>query len=206
MDDLAQPLLAFIKDHEHWAIAMMFVTGFIESSAVVSLFFPGVTLLITAGTLMMSGTLPYLPVIASAILGAALGAWVSYWAGGRFGLAIAEFWPFTRNRELLPAGIRFFEKHGGKSVFIGRFFGALRAAVPLAAGVMRMPSGRFWVANIAASLVWAPMVLMVGDAIGEAGDRLIGSGATILVVFATLAVVGVGGVVWAAMRSTRSKP
>src|SRR5690348_10069327 len=35
MDDLAQTLLAFIKEHERWAIAVMFVTGFIESSAVV---------------------------------------------------------------------------------------------------------------------------------------------------------------------------
>jgi len=205
MEDLAQSLLALIKAHEDWAIAMMFITGFVESSALVSLFFPGVTLLITAGTLMKTGTLPHLPGILGAILGAVLGDWVSYWIGRRFGGGIARFWPFTRNPELLPSGIRFFEKHGGKSVFIGRFFGALRAVIPLAAGIMRMPRGGFWAANIASALVWVPMLLLVGDAVGEAGDRLIGSANTVIVVFATLALVGVGGVVWAALRSARSK-
>jgi membrane protein DedA with SNARE-associated domain len=204
MEDLAQPLLAFIKAHESWAIAMMFITGFVESSAFLSLLFPGVTLLITAGTLMKSGTLPYRPVVVGAILGAVFGDFVSYWIGRRFGGGIARFWPFTRAPELLPDGIRFFERHGGKSVFIGRFFGALRAVIPLAAGIMRMPPGGFWVANIASALVWAPMLLLVGDAVGEAGDRLIGSANTVVVVFAALVLVGIVGVVWA-LRSARSK-
>jgi membrane protein DedA with SNARE-associated domain len=205
MEDLAQPLLAFIKAHESWAIAMMFITGFVESSAFVSLLFPGVTLLITAGTLIKAGTLPYLPVIVGAFLGAVLGDLVSYWIGRHFDSGIARFWPFTRNPELLPSGIRFFEKHGGKSVFIGRFFGPIRAVIPLAAGIMRMPPGWFWVANVASALVWVPMLLLVGDAVGEAGDRLIGSANTVFVVFATLALVGIAGVVWAALRSSRSK-
>jgi membrane protein DedA with SNARE-associated domain len=205
MEHLAQPLLAFIKAHQSWAIAMMFITGLVESSAFVSLLFPGVTLLITAGTLMKSGALPYLPVIVGAVLGAVLGDFVSFWIGRSFGGGIARFWPFTRNPELLPSGIQFFERHGGKSVFIGRFFGALRAVIPLAAGIMRMPPGGFWVANIASALVWAPMLLLVGDAVGEAGDRLFGADTTVLVVFAALALIGIGGVVWAALRSARPK-
>jgi membrane protein DedA with SNARE-associated domain len=205
MDHLAQPLLAFIKAHQSWAIAMMFITGFVESSAFVSLLFPGVTLLITAGTLMKSGTLPFLPVIVGALLGAVVGDWVSYWIGCHFGGGIARFWPFTRNPELLPSGIRFFERHGGKSVFIGRFFGPLRAVIPLAAAIMRMPPGGFWVANVLSAVVWVPMLLSVGDAVGEAGDRLLGADNTILVVFAALALVGIGGLAWAALRSARSK-
>ena len=42
----------------------------------------------------------------------------------------------------------------------------MRAVIPLAAGVMRMPRGRFWIANIASALVWAPMLLFAGDAVG----------------------------------------
>src|SRR5216683_3288370 len=168
MEDLAEPLLDFIKAHENWAIAMMFITGFGESFAFLSLLFPGTTLLIAAGTLMKSGTLPYLPVMVGSILGAVLGDSVSYWIGGRF-------------------------------------FGPMRAVIPLAAGIMRMPRGRFWVANIASALVWAPMLLLVGDAVGEAGDRLIGSANTLVVVFGGLTLVGIAGVVWAALRSVRSK-
>src|SRR5712692_1337159 len=111
MEDLAQPLLDFIKAHESWAIALMFLTAFVESSAFVSLLFPGVTLLIAAGTLMKSGTLPYLPVMVGAILGAVLGDSVSYGIGRRFGGGIARLWPFSRNPDLLPRGIRFFERH-----------------------------------------------------------------------------------------------
>jgi membrane protein DedA with SNARE-associated domain len=205
MEDLAQPLLAFIKEHESWAVAIMFITGFGESFAFLSLLFPGTTLLIAAGTLLKSGTLSYLPVMVGAILGAVLGDWVSYWIGRRFGGGIARHWPFSRNPGLLPSGIEFFARHGGKSVFIGRFFGPIRAVIPLAAGIMHMPRGRFWVANIASALVWAPMLLFLGDAVGEAGDRLIGSANTIVLVFGGLTLIGVAGVVWAALRSARSK-
>src|SRR5271154_2993099 len=81
MEDIAQPLLEFVKQHQSWAIAVMFITGFVESSAFVSLLFPGTTLLITAGTLMKAGALPDRPVLVGAILGAVLGDWVSYWIG-----------------------------------------------------------------------------------------------------------------------------
>jgi membrane protein DedA with SNARE-associated domain len=70
---------------------------------------------------------------------------------------------------------------------------------------MHMPRDRFWVANIASAMVWAPMLLLCGDAVGEAGDRLIGAANTIVLVFAGLALFGIAGVVWAALRSARSK-
>lgn len=205
MEDLAQPLLDFIKAHQSWAIAVMFVTAFGESFAFVSLLFPGTTLLIAAGALMQGGTLPYLPVMLGAVLGAVLGDSVSYWIGRRFGGGIARVWPFSRNPELLPSGIRFFARHGGKSVFIGRFLGPLRALIPLAAGIMLMPRRNFWVANVTSALVWAPMLLLVGDAVGDAGDHLIGSGATVVLIFAGLTLFGIAGALWAALRSARPK-
>jgi membrane protein DedA with SNARE-associated domain len=205
MEDLAQPLLDFIKAHSDWAAVVMFITAFGESFAFVSLLFPGTTVLIAAGTLMSAGTLPYGPVMVGAIIGAVLGDSVSYWIGRRFGGAIAGLWPFSRNPDLLPRGIRFFERHGGKSVFIGRFFGPIRAVIPLAAGIMRMPRGRFWVANMTSAIVWAPMLLLVGDAVGEAGERLIGSANTVLLVFGGLTLFGLAGVIWAALRSARPK-
>src|SRR5580700_8153974 len=178
MDEIVRATLAFIAAHADWAVAIMFVTAFGESFAFLSLLFPGTTLLIAAGTLMSGGTLPYTPVLVGAVLGATLGDSVSYWIGRRFGGGIARLWPFSRNPELLPTGIRFFARHGGKSVFIGRFFGPMRAVIPLAAGVMQMPRGWFWVANFVSALIWAPMLLLAGDAVGAAGDRLIGAGNT----------------------------
>jgi len=167
------------------------------------LLFPGTTLLIAAGALMAGGTLPYWPVIIGSIVGAVLGDTVSYWIGRRYGGALGRIWPFSRDPEMLPRGIRFFERHGGKSVFIGRFFGPLRAVIPLAAGVLRMPNGWFWFANVASALVWAPMLLFVGDAVGEIGDRAIGSAGTAVLVFAVLTLFGILGVAWAAWRAQR---
>lgn len=205
MEDFIQPTLAFIAAHSGWAVAVMFVTSFGKSFAFVSLLFPGTSLLIAAGTLMSAGTLPYLPVLAGAVLGAVLGDTVSYWIGRRFGGALARLWPFSRHPDLLPGGIRFFARHGGKSVFIGRFFGPMRAVIPLAAGIMRMPPDRFWIANVASAIVWAPMLLFVGDAVGDAGEHLIGSGNTVLLVFGGLTLFGIAGVIWAIVRSGRSR-
>jgi membrane protein DedA with SNARE-associated domain len=205
MENLTQSLLALVKEHQSWAVAIMFVTAFGESFAFVSLLFPGTTLLIAAGVLMKTGALPYLPVLVGACVGAVFGDTISYWIGRRFGLGIGRRWPFSRNPELLPNGIRFFERHGGKSVFIGRFFGPVRAVIPLAAGIMLMPRGRFWVANVTSAVVWAPMLLLIGDVVGEAGDRLIGSANSVLVVFGALTVIGVAAGLWAALRASRPK-
>ena len=206
MDDVAQPLLDFIKAHSDWAALVMFVTAFGESFAFISLLFPGTTVLIAAGTLLSAGTLPYTSILIGAILGAVFGDSVSYWLGRSFGGSIARVWPFTRHPDLLSRGILFFERHGGKSVFIGRFFGPIRAVIPLAAGIMLMPRGRFWVANVTSALVWAPMLLLVGDAVGEVGNRLVGQTNTVLVVFGGLTLIGIAAIVWAAVRAARSKP
>jgi membrane protein DedA with SNARE-associated domain len=205
MEDLAQPLLAFIETHQSWAIAIMFITAFGESFAFLSLLFPGTTLLIAAGTLMKGGTLPMWPILIGAVVGATLGDSVSYWLGRRYGGGIANIWPFTRNPELLPSGIEFFQRHGGKSVFIGRFFGPVRAVIPLAAGIMQMSRPRFWAANFVSALVWAPMLLFIGDAVGGVGERLIGSGNTVVLVFGGLTLFGIVGAIWALMRTSRSK-
>src|SRR3954470_3995436 len=206
MEDLAQPLLELIKAHSDLAAVVMFVTAFGASFAFISLLFPGTTVLIAAGTLMSAGTLPYTPVLIGAAAGAVLGDSISYWIGRRFGGGIARLWPFSRDPELLPRGIAFFERYGWISVFIGRFLGPIRAIIPLAAGIMHMPRGRFWFANVTSALIWAPMLLFAGDVIGDAGNRLIGSGNTVVLVFAGLTLFGLAGIVWAALRGARREP
>jgi membrane protein DedA with SNARE-associated domain len=206
MEHLVQPTLAFISAHSVWAFPVMFMTSFGESFAFLSLLFPGTSILIVAGTLMAAGSLPYWPVLAGAVIGAVLGDSVSFWLGRRYGGGIGRIWPFTRNPDLLPNGIRFFARHGGKSVFIGRFFGPVRAVVPLAAGIMRMPRGLFWLANITSAIVWAPMLVFAGDTVGDVGGQLIGSGNTALLVFGGLTAFGIVALLWAMLKSGRSKP
>src|SRR3984893_15846760 len=188
MESVVQPTLEFISAHSSWAFPVMFVTAFGESFAFLSLLFPGTSILIVAGTLMSAGSLPYWPVLVGAVIGAVLGDSVSFWLGRRYGGGIGRIWPFTRNPDLLPNGIRVFQKHGGNSVLIGPLFGPVGAVLPLAAVIMRMRRGRFWFANVTSAIVWAPMLLFFGDAVGDVGDRLIGSAHTASLVFCGLTV------------------
>ena len=206
MQNVGESMLAFISTHSGWAFPVTFITSFGESFFLISLVFPGTSLLVVAGTLMSAGSLPYWPVLSGAVVGAVLGDAVSFWLGERYGGAIARLWPFTRNPDLLLNGTRFFARHGGKSVFIGRFFGPIRAVIPLVAGIMHMPRGRFWFANVASAMLWAPMLLFAGDAVGNVGERLIGSANTVLVLFGGLTLCGLAGLIWGLVRSVRSKP
>ena len=148
-------------------------------------------MLIAAGALIKTGSLPLWPIMIGAVLGAVLGDTVSYWIGQRFGGRLAGIWPFTRNPDLLAGGMQFFHRHGGKSVFIGRFFGPVRAVIPLAAGIMRMSPRLFWMANVTSALVWAPMLLLAGDVIADAGERLVGSENTVLLLFGGMTLFGI---------------
>ncbi|MGA7673986.1 MAG: DedA family protein [Rhizomicrobium sp.] len=155
-------IVAFIGRHAIWAGPVMFAVSFGESFAFVSLLFPGTTIMIAAGAFIPSGTLSAWPLLIGCICGATSGDAVSYWLGRRYGHLVERVWPFTRHKELLARGYAFFERHGGKSVFIGRFFGPLRAVIPLVAGISRMPAARFWIANISSAFVWAPALLLPG--------------------------------------------
>jgi membrane protein DedA with SNARE-associated domain len=159
---MVHDIVDFIGRHASWAGPIMFGLAFGESFAFLSLLFPGTTIMIAAGAFIPGGTLDFWPLVIGCVTGAIAGDAISFWLGRRYGYLIARVWPFRRRPELLARGFAFFERHGGKSVFIGRFFGPLRAVIPLVAGIARMPSRRFWLANVLSALVWAPVLLLPG--------------------------------------------
>ena len=128
--------------------------------------------MVAAGLLVPGGTVPLLPLLAGGILGAVLGDATSWWLGRRYGSLLIGRWPFTRHPALLCKGEAFFHRHGRLSVFIGRFFGPLRAVIPLSAGMLGMPARAFWVANILSALIWAPALLLPGSLTATAARLL----------------------------------
>src|SRR5206468_1892402 len=112
------------------------LTAFGESFLLLSLLFPGTAILIAAGTLIAEGVLDAASVVTAGIIGAVLGDAVSFWLGQKFGDLLPKLWPLRRHPELLDRGVDFFAHYGAVSVFIGRFFGPLRAVVPTAAGML----------------------------------------------------------------------
>src|SRR6185312_15023963 len=99
----------------------------------ISLLVPAWSVLIAIGALIGVSDITFSPIWIAAAVGAALGDWLSYWFGYRFKNGVAEMWPLSRYPDLLPRGQAFVQRWGIPSIYIGRFFGPLRATVPLAA-------------------------------------------------------------------------
>jgi membrane protein DedA with SNARE-associated domain len=191
MAEFISQIIAFIGAHSEWTFPIIFITSFGESFVFVSFLFPGTTIMIAAGFLVPDGTIPFMPLVAGAVLGAIVGDAISWWLGRRYGGHLTGAWPLSRNPELIERGRKFFLRYGAASVFIGRFFGPMRAVIPLVAGITRLPAFEFWVANIASAAVWAPAMLIpgvLGMKVAElsGGDRhikfLIGASAVVVVI------------------------
>jgi membrane protein DedA with SNARE-associated domain len=161
----AQHVVEFVRVHEAWAAPVVFALAFGESLAFISLLIPAWAALVGIGVLISSGNLNFWPVWVAGSVGAALGDWLSYWIGIKLGPPVAHMWPLSRHPELLPKGEAFVKRWGVLAIFIGRFFGPLRASVPLVAGIFRMPPWQFQIANFSSAFVWAAVLLTLGDVV-----------------------------------------
>lgn len=165
MESYVHDVIGFVRAHQSLAAPIAFVLAFGESLAFVSLFVPAWGILVAIGALLGPGGF-WLVWLAGG-LGAALGDWLSYWIGFRFKDQVASVWPLSRYPDMLPRGEAFVEKWGIPGIFIGRFFGPLRATVPLAAGIFEMPFWRFQLANFSSALAWCAVLLLFGDVISR---------------------------------------
>ncbi len=154
--------LEFVRTNQAWAAPVVFLLAFGESLAVVSLLLPATVILFGLSGLLGASGIAFWPCWAAAAGGAILGDAVSYWVGYHFKDRIAHVWPLTRTPDLLLRGQRFFARWGFLGVFMGRFFGPLRAAVPLVAGSCAMPHVPFQIANVGSAVVWATVILSPG--------------------------------------------
>jgi membrane protein DedA with SNARE-associated domain len=155
-------VLEFVRTHRAWAPLIVGALAFGESLAFVSLFLPASTVLVAVGALIGAGALSFAPIWVAAAVGAALGDWLSYWLGKKFKAPIGRVWPLSRHSDLIPRGHAFVAKYGIAGIFIGRFFGPLRAAVPLVAGILEMAWWPFQIANFISAFVWAAALLLPG--------------------------------------------
>ena len=173
MEEYARALTDFVREHQTWAAPIVLVLAFGESLAFISLLIPAWGALIAIGALIGVTGISFWPVWIAGGIGAALGDWVSYWIGFKYYEHVAQMWPLSRYPEILPRGEAFVKSWGVPSIFIGRFFGPLRASVPLAAGIFEMPYWTFQFANFVSALVWAAALLMFGDVIARITEWLL---------------------------------
>lgn len=161
-------ILEFVRNNQTYAAPIVFILAFGESIAFVSLVLPFWGLLVAIGAMIgAAGALDFWSILVAAAVGAALGDWVSYWLGKHYHEPISKMWPLSKYPDLLPKGQRFFEKYGAWAIVGGRFSGPLRASVPIVAGAVQMPQAKFQFANWTSAFLWAWVLLVFGDNLGQ---------------------------------------
>ncbi len=165
LHDIAEQTIDFVRAHAQWAAPIVFGLAFAESLAFISLLVPAWGALVAMGALVKSGGIDFWSVWVAGSVGAACGDWLSYWIGLKLEHRVVHVWPLSRHPELIPTGEAFVKKWGILGIFIGRFFGPLRASVPLVAGIFEMPYWRFQIANFVSAFIWAAALLTLGDVI-----------------------------------------
>lgn len=162
IDDIVQPIVSFVRNHESWAMPIAFLVAFGESFAFFSLLWPGTAILVGISALLAASGMEIgslWPAIVAAGLGGSLGYALSYWIGHYFKDSIANIWPFSSHPELIPQGKEFFERYGAFGVFLGHFFGPVRAVIPVVAGMFGMRQLYFQLANVLSAFIWAAGVI-----------------------------------------------
>jgi undecaprenyl-diphosphatase len=130
---------------------------------------PGETALVTAAAYAALGRLDIRFVIAAAAAGAIVGDNAGYWLGRKGGLAFVH--RFGRHVGLdetkLTRVHAFYERHGAKTVFIGRFIALVRSWTAMLAGAGHMPYLRFTLFNILGGVAWTSLFAALGYGFGH---------------------------------------
>lgn len=158
--------LHWVSLHPELAYVGVFLVALSESLAMVGLLVPGTVMMIGIGAIVGGGVLSLKITLAVAMAGAVAGDGVSYWLGRHYHQGLKALWPFRKYPQLLVRGEEFFRRHGGKSVLLGRFVGPVRPVVPVIAGMLDMPAGRFVLVNVLSAAGWAFAYLIPGVLLG----------------------------------------
>ena len=153
-------------------LALLLFVIFAETGLMVGFFLPGDSLVFISG--LLCGTKPELlgieihTLILSMSAAAIIGNITGFYFGKKVGPAL-----FTKNDNLifkkhyLEMTRAFYDKHGGKSLVLGRFLPIIRTFAPILAGVIQMDFKKFMVYNVVGALLWIPSLSLLGFFLGE---------------------------------------
>ncbi len=162
---LDQHLSAIITQYGAWTYGLMFFIIFMETGFVVTPFLPGDSLLFAAGTFAALGSLNvwflFILLAAAAVLGDTANYWIGHYLGDR---AYNIKWI---KKEYLDRTHAFFEKHGGKTIFLARFVPIVRTFAPFVAGIGRMSYGYFFSYNVFGGILWVALFTFAGYFFGN---------------------------------------
>jgi len=165
---LDQYLSVVIQQYGIWTYVILFLIIFLETGFVITPFLPGDSLLFAAGAFAALGSLNlallFVILAVAAILGDTANYWIGYYIGPkvfrkRTGRLFKE--------EYLDRAHRFYEKYGGKTIFLARFVPIIRTFAPFVAGIGKMSYWRFITYNVVGGITWVALFLFGGFYFGN---------------------------------------
>ncbi|GAP08362.1 MAG TPA: DedA family protein [Anaerolinea thermolimosa] len=156
-----------VNDIGIWAYLVLFVIIFIETGLVVTPFLPGDSLLFAAGAVAATTHLSPFPMFLLLAGAAILGDTANYWIGHFVGPKVFTQESRWFKREYLERTHAFYEKHGGKTIFLARFIPIIRTFAPFVAGIGRMSYGYFISYNVIGGIVWTGLFIGLGYFFGN---------------------------------------
>jgi len=150
-----------------WTYGLLFFVIFMETGFVVTPFLPGDSLIFAAATFAARGALnPWIMFLLLAIAAVA-GDTANYWIGQRIGARAYTGEIKWIKKEYMERTHVFFEKHGGKAIFLARFVPIIRTFTPFVAGVSQMSYGFFFRWNVIGGLTWVATFTLLGYFFGN---------------------------------------
>jgi membrane protein DedA with SNARE-associated domain/membrane-associated phospholipid phosphatase len=195
-DDLQQLLEDASNTLGSWTYLLAGVFGFAETGAFIGLVVPGETVMLVAGAVAGQGAIDVFILIGIAWFAAWAGDTTSFLIGRRLGREfILRHGPrLGVSHERFEQVEDYFSRHGGKTIFLGRFIGFVRALAPFIAGSSGMSYRVFLPYSILGAGILNTGLIVLGYAFSRSIDtaaKYAGRGAFLL---GTLIVVVAGSV------------
>jgi undecaprenyl-diphosphatase len=184
-----------------WTYALVGVMAFLETGAFVGLIAPGEFTIIVGGVVAGQGEIDIVPLIGLAWLCCILGDTASFFIGRKLGRAfMVKHGPKVRiSEETLEKVEKYFDRHGGKTVLIGRFIGLVRAVAPFVAGSSGMSYRTFLPFSVLGTGLWATTFSLLGFFFYRSFHKVANVAGQVTLAFGALVAIVVG-CVWAYRR------
>lgn len=165
-----QALYAIVSENVNEAYFVLFMIIFLETGLIVFPFLPGDGLLFSAGVIAASSQLNILILVPILIIAAIVGNYFNYGIGRQVGNRIEHSENRFVQKYLVKSIIetrKFYQKHGKKSIIIGRFFPVIRTYIPFLAGTVKFDYPMFGRYTVIGSVIWVPFFTLTGYFLGE---------------------------------------
>lgn len=140
---------------------------FAESGLFFGFFFPGDSLLFTAGYLASQGFFNIYLLVPLMVVAAIAGDSVGYWTGNKVGpLLFTRQDSFLFSKKRVQEAKLFFERYGAMSIILARFIPAVRTFTPIIAGVAEMEYKKFLTYNVIGGFIWGAGFPIAGYFLG----------------------------------------